>query len=101
VGFGTFVKLQLSHEISVGSAFFDIEPQFPCSALFLDSQNCLILKPHGEGSNTFSRIGIGRFMRTPLQMSLEPLYDKATNRHYQVPCGPITKNDACTIVTIS
>ena len=57
------VELHRDHGVSKGKAFFDTEPQFPCSALFLD-HHCALLLKSGESQKEFRRIGIGYFWRT-------------------------------------
>lgn len=57
------VELHRDHGISKGKAFFDTEPQFPCSALFLD-HHCALLLKSGASQKEFRRIGIGYFWRT-------------------------------------
>jgi hypothetical protein len=57
------VELHLKHDVSQGKAFFDKEAQFPCSALFLDPGNALLLKAR-ELPGEFTRVGIASFQRT-------------------------------------
>ena len=45
--------------VKQGSARFDLDPSFPCVALFLDSEHALILRG-GQGGQ-YSRIGIANF----------------------------------------
>ena len=55
------IPVNATGETSVkeGSARFDLDPSFPCVALFLDSQNALILREEREGKH--SRIGVATF----------------------------------------
>jgi hypothetical protein len=78
----------------MGSAFFDIEPYFPCSALFIDPANCLLLKRHGKFPESYTRIGLGTFMRTMRQRSV-----RLTTGGYTV-FGPVTMNDPRQFITI-
>jgi len=57
------IELHRDHNVSKGKAFFDLEPQFPCSALFLDPQYALLIKL-GKSQKEFRRIGIGYFWDT-------------------------------------
>ena len=60
------MELHLKHGVSQGKAFFDKEAQFPCSALFLDPGNALLLRARkllGE----FTRVGIASFQPTQIQ----------------------------------
>jgi hypothetical protein len=40
-----------------GGAYFDIQSQFPCKALFLDNEHALLMRKLLDG--TYQRIGIG------------------------------------------
>jgi hypothetical protein len=66
------VQLNLDHGVAKGEAFFDMSaPFFPCFAVFIDSQNCLLTKQSGD-KRSYERIGLGRFSRTAHQRQTEP-----------------------------
>jgi hypothetical protein len=71
LGFGVLVQFTLSHAVSAdgtvysgvsyGEAVFDVEPRFPCFALFLDSSNALLLQNTDNGSrDVFKRVGLAK-----------------------------------------
>lgn len=110
LGLGVLSEIHLGPDVSLGEAFFDIRPQFPCFAFFLDSSNCLILRETGRREHEYNRIGIAKFLRThtqrkddPLQnltLRANPLDDAETDMSWKVPWGPITELYPRTTVTI-
>jgi hypothetical protein len=84
----------------MGRVHFDIQPQFPCFALFLDSSNSLVLKPTGNAEDEYVRIGIAKFLRTRKQQEIKPLDIKKTSGPQRVPWGPITDTHARAFVKI-
>jgi hypothetical protein len=51
-----------SETIRKGSANFDLEPEFPCVALFLDGTHALILKEKPGGA--YTRVGFAMFYQS-------------------------------------
>jgi hypothetical protein len=104
LGLGTRVELRFQHGVSLGEVFYDLRPQFPCFALFLDSQNALVLsrRPRSkDGSdNGYMRVGIARFLRTMEQRDKDPFWGKDGKLPAGVPWGPATEHDARSFVTI-
>jgi hypothetical protein len=100
LGLGNLVELRLDHGLSLGEAYFDLEPDFTCFGLFLDSQNALILKKKGNPKSEFARVGIAKFLRTKSQREAEPFFEPGTIQPRHVPWGPMTENDERTMVTI-
>jgi hypothetical protein len=100
LGFGIISQLRLSHGISYGEAFFDLQPQYPCSALFLDPANALLLIPSDTNSSAFVRIGTAKFLRTDHQRRTMPLASFNPTRYNRVPYGPMTSEDGQSEVTI-
>lgn len=123
IGFGVIAKLDLSHGESVGEAYFDVEPVFPCFALFVDSSNALILQPREaairqsprprvpsgrdaqpQGADqdlegAYVRIGIAKFLRTQSQREQESLLSLEAEFTRQ-PFGPIRPGDEKAVVTV-
>ncbi len=113
IGHGVLSEIRLIDGVSLGDAFFDAQPCFPCHALFLDSSNALVLKETGKGAGEFRRVGIAKFLRTARQRADQPLPRNETFKSDitslltlaecglpMPPWGPITANDARTTVTI-
>lgn len=100
LGFGVISQLHLPHGISYGEAFFDLEPQYPCSALFLDPANALLLIPSDKNPSAFVRVGIAKFLRTEHQRKTLPLLSFDPIRHNRVPYGPMASEDGQSEVTI-
>ena len=113
LGLGVLSEIRLSDGLSLGDAFFDAQPCFPCYALFLDSSNALILKETGGGASEFTRVGVAKFLRTARQRADEPLPETETMKADTMavvklaesgvpmaPWGPITKDAVWTTVTI-
>lgn len=100
LGFGVLSQLHLPHGISYGEAFFDLEPHFPCSALFLDTSNALLLAPSQASSPVFVRIGIAKFLRTDSQRKAMPLASTGPFPVNEVPYGPITVGGETEVVII-
>jgi len=53
----TPVIAQFPVQTRSGSAYFDQDAEFPCTALFLDSEHALILRKH-ERREVYARIGL-------------------------------------------
>ena len=110
LGFGLLTEVHLDHGVSMGETFFDVQPYFPCYALFLDSSNALVLKQTGNPQGEYTRIGIAKFLRTqkqrlenpmPSVASVSSLYiDGGESVFSKVPWGPITDSDARLLVTV-
>jgi hypothetical protein len=113
LGMGVLSEIHLSDGVSLGDAFFDTQPCFPCHALFLDSSNALMLKETGRGAGEFTRVGIAKFLRTARQRADNPLPETETIKASietvttlsqsgvpMAPWGPITENFVRTTVTI-
>lgn len=110
LGLGVLSEICLSDGVSLGDAFFDTQPCFPCHALFLDSSNALVLKETGRGAGEFTRVGIATFRRTARQRADNPLpgMEMVENTIITLsescvpmaPWGPITENAVRTTVTI-
>ena len=110
LGLGVLSEVHLDSGVSLGEAFFDLRPQFPCFAFFLDSSNCLVLKETGRRDHEYTRIGIAKFLRTdaqrrqhPLQSftaGAHPLDEAETGMFPKAPWGPITESHPRTTVTI-
>jgi hypothetical protein len=94
----------------LGETFFDVQPHFPCFALFLDSSNALALQPTGKTQHEYTRIGIAKFLRTQKQRAENPIpsWELGTNIYNDaeegdissVPWGPITESDERVLITI-
>ena len=103
-------ELHLDHDVSLGETFFDVQPHFPCFALFLDSSNALVLKPTETTEHEYIRIGIAKFLRTQeqrienpmpsLELAVNIYRDAEESDISKVPWGPITESDARVLVTI-
>jgi hypothetical protein len=100
LGLGTLVEIHLNHDISMGEAYFDVQPHFPCFGLFLDPSNCLILKPTDKADSEYTRIGIAKFLRTQNQRAANPFTIWAPNKRDNVPFGPIDDVHVRSLVTI-
>lgn len=113
IGLGVLSEIRLGEDVSLGDAFFDTQPCFPCHAMFLDPSNALILKETGKGAGEFARVGIAKFLRTATQRAENPLpmyetFDADSKSLIALgesgvpmpPLGPITEHDARTTVTI-
>lgn len=110
LGLGVLTEIHVNSDISLGEAFFDIRPHFPCFAFFLDSSNCLILKRTGDRNYEYTRVGIAKFLRTATQREKDPLQSFTTGADpldeaeagvfEKVPWGPITESHPRTTVTI-
>lgn len=113
LGLGVLSEIRLSDGVSLGDAFFDAQPCFPCHALFLDSSNALVLKETGRGAGEFARVGIAKFLRTARQRADSPLPAKDTvdarietvvtlgqSGMPMPPWGPITEDAVRTTITI-
>jgi hypothetical protein len=113
VGLGVLSEIRLGDGVSLGDAFFDSQPCFPCHALFLDSSNALVLKETGKAVGEFTRVGVAKFLRTARQRADNPLPENGTfaaditlvprlsqSGLPMPPLGPITENVARTTVTI-
>ena len=87
---GQLVQVKLSHGVSKGEAYFDFAPVFPCFAIFLDSQYCLLATSTND--KDFERVGMGRFMRTAHQRKMEPLLTLEPLKWNDVGWGPIGKD---------
>jgi hypothetical protein len=102
LGFGVLVKISVGGDTSHGTAHFDLaadEPHFPCSALFLDSSNALILRRKAEQREVYTRIGCGKFLRTESQRRASPLFTTVTSER-TVPYGPISDDCPKAVVTV-
>jgi hypothetical protein len=85
------VQLNLDHGVAKGEAFFDMSaPVFPCFAVFIDSQNCLLAKQSGN-KRSYERIGFGRFSRTAHQRKTEPFASHEPLKMLNPPWGPMKK----------
>ena len=93
------VELHLDHGVSEGKAFFDIKPQFPCSALFLDPQHALLLKAR-EFQGEFTRIGIAYFWGAGIQREDQSFIELDVNKKMNVPYGQNRNKYKSAIVTI-
>lgn len=94
-------EIIIENDASYGEAFFDlnIDVDFPCFALFLDSSQALLLRSLNEQLNHFRRIGIAKFLRTQSQrMALPMNVENITQR--RILYGPITSQYPRSIVTI-
>ena len=113
LGLGVLSEIHLSDGVSLGDAFFDAQPCFPCHALFLDSSNALVLKETTRGAGEFTRVGIAKFLRTERQRGDNPLPKTETIKADiltmvtllesgvpMAPWGPLTKDAVRTTVTI-
>jgi len=99
--YGAPVEVHISGGAAPGSAFFDIEPEFPqqyrCYVLFLDQNHALVLKKTDNAVDEYQRIGIALFELTSSQKQ----YYYGLNRPDKVIIdGPITKKDERVTVTI-
>jgi hypothetical protein len=83
---GTLVQIHLPYGVAIGVAYFDFEINFPSFALFLDISNALIVKPTGNGKDSFERIGISRFVRA--EKEKDPSYNVFSSARYS---GVITE----------
>ena len=100
LGFGVLVQLQHETGIAYGEAFFDLDARFPCSALFLDPSNALLLTPSTMRQGHYVRIGIAKFLRTVNQRQTRPILNPDMTLG-NVPYGPIESVDTKVEVTIS
>jgi hypothetical protein len=113
LGLGVLSEICLSDGVSLGDAFFDTQPCFPCHALFLDSPNALVLKETGRDAGEFTRVGIAKFLRAAKQRADNPLPETemieanvtmlvrlSESGMPMVSWGPITENFVRTTVTI-
>jgi hypothetical protein len=95
---GQLVQLNLSHGVSKGEVYFDFDPVFPCFAIFLDSQYCLLATSTND--KDYERVGMGRFMRTAHQRKTEPMFNWEPLKYNNVPWGPIGKDVEKKLVVI-
>jgi len=51
----------LAKMVTVGTGYFDVEPVWPCVALFLDDRYCLLLQPLDDDRGAYKRVGLGHF----------------------------------------
>jgi hypothetical protein len=100
LGDGVLVELHIDHTVSIGEVYFDIQPHFPCFALFLDSSNSLVLKPTGRGGDEYIRVGIAKFLRPDIQLPTDLLGWMKIHKAENVRWGPITNTDMRVFVTI-
>ena len=94
------MQTSLPHGTSYGEAFFDLSPQLPCTALFLDPSNALLLMPSSGNDGTYLRIGVAKFLRTEKQRGRVPMVSVPPRRFNRVPFGPISAEDETAVVTI-
>jgi hypothetical protein len=78
---------------SDGEAYFDLEPQLPCHAMFLDPLNALLLEVSKGKPDEYVRIGIAKFLRTEHQRKTEPMLRDGRSGFQMVPYGPMMKDE--------
>jgi hypothetical protein len=100
LGFGVLVQMEYSTGPLYGEAYFDLKPQLPCHALFLDSSNALLLEASEGKLDEYTRIGIAKFLRTEHQRETEHMLGKDRSGFQKVPYGPITKDKVSEITIV-
>jgi len=102
-------RVALTYGISKGSVYFD-KAEYERSrvsrtyyALFLDPASVLILERTGDSINkqehVYKRVGIGIFSRTREQKRMKPATELGALK-YQIPLGPMRREDDRSFVTI-
>ena len=68
-----FLDAKVAHSKLVinGIGYFDVEPKFPCAALFLDDRYCLLLEQTENEYRDYRRVGLGYFQ--PEDERLQPV----------------------------